>query len=66
MDYFVKLRIPNHTPPLDDGDYTFPTCHYSGEPDDDELFQINLHESLWKVGFNKEEWQNADKVWIFK
>jgi hypothetical protein len=66
MDYFVKLRIPKHTPPIDDGDYAFPTSHYSGESDDDEAFQHNLDEGRWRIGFTPKEWNKANKVWIFK
>jgi hypothetical protein len=66
MDYFVKLRIPKHTPPIDDGDYEFPTSHYSGESDDDEAFQTNLMNGTWAIGFNRSDWEKANKVWIFK
>jgi hypothetical protein len=66
MDYFVKIRVPNHDPPIDDGDYEFSTCHYAAEPDDDEAFQTKLDESYWKIGFNQGDWEKADRVWIFK
>jgi hypothetical protein len=65
MDYFVKLQVPRHNPPIDDGDYDFPTSHYSGELSDTKAFQKNLEEGVWRVGFTPDEWCHATKIWIF-
>lgn len=66
MDYFVKIRIPKHNPPIDDGDYEFPTAHMCGYNDDDEAFQKELDDYLWRIGFTSDQWTKANKIWIFK